>query len=536
MVPCPWLGYDSIPMTSTESRDALDFRALQERLPLLWTTIQADNSLPVCSVVIPSLSMDPNELRKVEGVTYYEERLLFSLIRLRNPNARVLYVSSLPIHPDIVEYYLHLLIGVPASHARARLGLFSVHDGSPLPLTKKILDRPRAIERMRRWVGDRRLAYLTCFCSTALERELAVRLGIPLNGVDPDLIEWGTKTGSREAFTEAGVPHPAGFNDLRSEEEVVDSLERLTRERPHMRNAIIKLNESFSGEGNAVITLPEPLPKEPPALRDALTEGLRACRFAAPDETYARYMGKFGEAGGIVEERIVAQEVRSPSVQMRITPDMELHVVSTHEQVLGGSTGQVFIGCKFPAEEAYRLWITEEALKVGRVLRDKGVISRFSVDFLMARSGDEPWQGYAIEINLRMGGTTHPFLALEFLTGGTLSLGDGQFHTPRGDLKSYFATDNLKSPSYKGLLPEDLLDILVQRGLQFRPNTETGVLFHMIGSLSQYGKLGVTCIGNSPEEAETLYERTVAVLDEETGAEIGGHSEGLLDSRIPRME
>ena len=39
---------------------------------------------------------------------------------------------------------------------------------------------------------------------------------------------------------------------------------------------------------------------------------------------------------GIVEERVVGEEIRSPSVQLRITPLGQLEVLSTHDQVLGG--------------------------------------------------------------------------------------------------------------------------------------------------------------------------------------------------------
>jgi hypothetical protein len=49
----------------------------------------------------------------------------------------------------------------------------------------------------------------------------------------------------------------------------------------------------------------------------------------------------------------------------------------------------------------------------------------------------------------------------------------------------------------------------------------------MIGALSQYGKLGMTCIGNSPEEADELFRRTVALLDRET--ETGAHAHGELE-------
>jgi len=44
------------------------------------------------------------------------------------------------------------------------------------------------------------------------------------------------------------------------------------------------------------------------------------------------------------------------------------------------------------------------------------------------------------------------------------------------------------------------------------------VLFFMIGALSQYGKLGITSIGDSPDEADHLYRTTVGILDRATGA------------------
>jgi hypothetical protein len=70
-------------------------------------------------------------------------------------------------------------------------------------------------------------------------------------------------------------------------------------------------------------------------------------------------------------------------------------------------------------------------------------------------------------------------------------------------------------------LTDDLFEIVTRHGLGFRHTTGTGVLFYMIGALSQYGKLGMTCIGNSAEEAQELFERTATVLDQQT--EGGGH-------------
>ena len=82
--------------------------------------------------------------------------------------------------------------------------------------------------------------------------------------------------------------------------------------------------------------------------------------------------------------------------------------------------------------------------------------------------------------------------------------------------KFYRATDDLYSPAYRGLLPEDLVEILTVNRLLYDPATETGVLFHMIGAVSEHGKFGVIAIGDSPEQAESVFQRTVDVLDAET--------------------
>jgi hypothetical protein len=157
-------------------------------------------------------------------------------------------------------------------------------------------------------------------------------------------------------------------------------------------------------------------------------------------------------------------------------------------------------------------------VKIGQVLASRGVVSRFGVDFLVWQEGhDAEWKVAALEINLRMGGTTHPFLALQFLTGGRLDPETGLFLSFSGQPKYYRATDNLRAERYRGLLPEDLIDILTMHKLHYSHATESGVLFHLIGALSEFGKLGLTAIGNSREGVERLYKRAIAVLDEETG-------------------
>ena len=486
------------------------FDALKPRLAELWGAIFPGDEEHYTSVVVPSLTLDQGELRKLSGASFYEERLLFLLIRLRNPRARLVYVTSQPIHPLVLEYYFQFLAGIPASHARSRLTLLCAQDASPVSLTQKILDRPRLIQRIRFGIPDPSRAYLTVFNSTPLERKLAVLLGIPLNGVDPPLSSLGSKSGSRKVFHEAGVECPAGMEDLRTQEDVERALVELRRMRPGLRSAVVKLNESFSGEGNAIFRYPE---KEGHA---GVHDAMGKLEFAVPAETHTSYFEKYRQMGGIVEELIEEDGLTSPSAQLRINPRGQVLAIATHDQILGGPHGQTYVGCRFPAADEYRREVQEAALRIGAVLAAKGVVSRFSIDFLAFPGGAGGRRLQALEINLRMGATTHPFLALRFLTGGQLDPRTGLFLSIDGKAKYYRATDSLCSDAYRGLLPEDLMDIVTFNRLHYDHGSETGVLFHLIGALSEFGKVGLTAIGNTPQQAEEIYARTVSVLDEET--------------------
>lgn len=500
------------------------FQSLRARLPAIWSALENDPEYGHTSIIVPSLSVNQEELAKVTGASFYEERLLFALIRLRNPNARLIYITSQPVHPDIIDYYLNLLQGWPIRHARERLHMLSVLDGSARPLTEKVLERPRFLKRVRKLIGDPQHAYLTCYNSTERERALSLALDVPLNGLDPAHLKHGTKSGNRRIFAEAGVTFPAGSEDLYSEDDIVSALIELGRRRPDADRAVVKLNEGFGGEGNGVFRFPEARDES-----DAVRTALHNLSWTSATESSDSFLRKFSSMGGIVEELVVGDEMRSPSVQMRISPDGVPILVSSHEQVLGGATGQSYLGCRFPADDAYRSLLLEQATRIGRVLGEKGILGRFAIDFLVGRTAAGEWQAHAIEINLRMGGTTPPFHALEFITGGRLDAETGLFRTPDGTAKYYSATDNLKSPAYRGLLPEDLFEIIARRRLGFRHADGTGVLFHMIGALSQYGKLGMTCIANSPAAAQELFEQTTLALDDEIDGAGHGVQAPLLD-------
>jgi len=503
----------NLPAAGSKEEDRI-FQELYRKIPDLWRSLSGDGHIPQTVVVVPSMTLDVEELQKLKGAQHYEERLLFMLILLSLPKTRVIFVTSEPIHPFIIDYYLQLLPGIPFSHARSRLEMFAVYDTSPKSLTQKILERPSLLRRIRKAIGSAENSHLTVFNVTQLEKSLSVALGIPLLGPDPKHLRYGSKSGCRRLFREAGIPLATGFEDLKNEDDIVEGIFELHKLRPEMKRVVIKINDGFSGDGNAILPLGGVSNwSNKKACLKTLRDMVRTqARFQAPGMNWEGYLRKFQQMEGIVEEFIEGDLKASPSVQMRITPLGEPQIISTHDQVLGGPDGQVFIGCSFPAAPAYQKPLHEAGQRIGEELARVGVIGRLSIDFLCVPKGDE-WNLFAVEINLRKGGTTHPFRTLQFLTGGRYDPETGLFQSGTGNPKYYFASDNLESEKYRGLLPEDLIDITTYTGLHYNSSSNTGVVFHMIGALSQFGKLGVTCVGDSPEEAQSLYQATIETLD-----------------------
>lgn len=496
------------------------FQSLQQLLPEVWRSLQEEPQRERTVVVLPSMSLDTRELARLGGSIHYEERLLSFLTLLSLPRTRIVYLSSSPIPEEIISYYLQFLPGVPYTHARQRLHLLSVMDRSERPLTEKILERPAFLERIRRSLVNLPASYIEVYRCTPLERQLAVALGLPILGPDPRHRHLGTKSGSRRTFAEVGIAHPDGFQDLRDEDDIARAVVTLHRRNPRLRRVILKLNDGFAGMGNALFPLGV-LRKEE-GLSEA--EEVRRVREALPRRTrvhgegggWEHYMEGYRRQGGVAEAFIEGERRESPTVQLYLTPLREAILDSTHDQIMGGPDLMHYLGCRFPAHADYRADLHDAGRALGRHLAGAGVIGPLSMDFVAVPARGGRWRLYAVEINLRRGGTTHPLHTLRFLTGGCYDPRDGAFHLATGETRYYVATDSVAPPAARGLAPEDLIDVSTDAGLHYNSSAHRGVIFHIIGALSQHGRVGATCIGTTPADAQALHEQTRRTLEEES--------------------
>ena len=462
-------------------------------------------------VVLPSFSVSESLLSHYgDRVPSLEHRYLPAmLIPSRITTCSLIYVSTRRPAPEVIDYYVSLVRPEQREHLRNQVSFIEVDDGTPHSVASKLLERPEVIDALRAAIGDRP-ALIEPWNVTEHEVALALALDVPINGTRPELRPIAFKSAGRRLLAEAGVPVPLGREDISSAKGVVDAVIAIRAEHPAAPGVVIKHDDSGAGDGNVVLDLD--------GLDDAADPRawLRPRIEALPD-WYLQDL----EKGGVVEERIAGTRFTSPSAQVDIRPSGEVVVLATHEQVLGGPGGQVYLGCRFPADPAYAPALARHAAATGQALARRGALGRFSVDFVAAADGDGEWRIHGLEINLRKGGTTHPYAALRNLVPGRYAAEEGRWIAADGSSRAYSATDNLMDPAWKGLPASDVIAAVAKAGLEFDARTGLGVVLHMLSGLAIDGRMGVIAIARTPEGAEALQTGTATAVNNLAGVAPG---------------
>ena len=471
------------------------FAELQEQLASTLALNHGGSTEPHVVIALPSFSVGESLLSHyVERIPALEHRYLLAQLMLnRIDGCEMVFVSSEAPSPDVVDYYVSLAPPAARDSVRSRFTTFVVPDRSARSVAAKLLDQPALLDGLRAQLAGRP-AVIEPWNVTAAEVEVALRLGAPINGTAPELWPLGFKSAGRRLFREAEVPLPYGREDVRTVDDIIDAVADIRAARPGVAGVVVKHDDSGAGDGNVVLDLRGP-------------HDLRATIEALP----AWYLRDLG-TGGVVEERISGVRFTSPSAQLDIGPDGSVRVLATHEQELGGDGDQVYMGCRFPADPAYAARLGEYARMVGERLAPLGVVGRLAVDFAAARDERGCWDVYALEMNLRKGGTTHPYCALRNLVPGAYDPEAGRWIAEDGSTRAYASTDNLVDPSWRGLAPSEAIARVARAGLQFDSSTKTGVVLHMLSGLAIDGRLGLTAIGLDPVDAARMYEATAVAL------------------------
>ena len=185
---------------------------------------------------------------------------------------KVILVTSTTVDPHIIDYYIELALSVanstkstqkPISYEsiKSRLVLADCGDArGGVPLSSKILSRPLLVKRIQREIDSQGTcaAAMACIVGTSLEAQLATVLNLPLLAASPSAsATCGTKSGSRSIFAAAGVRCAPGTTLAFSVGDLAQKLAAHVASLPQDQTCkmVVKLDESFSGQGNAVLKL-----------------------------------------------------------------------------------------------------------------------------------------------------------------------------------------------------------------------------------------------------------------------------------------
>lgn len=476
-------------------------------------------------VVVPGINHSKHvDLTKIDGLEFTEERMFFFLFLLKYSQTKIIYVTSRGFNTELFRYYVGLVSTSEEDLEKKmeRLTHIEVDDIRNLPLVKKVLENTKVISIIRKNISDPAKTVLRCYNATDLERRLAIAVGVPLFGSDQKFDFIGSKSGGRKVFRLAKTNVIPGFEDLKNTTELMTATIKLAKKYPSYKKMVIKCNYAASGKGNCIIKISDffedlnidRTKTDSDKIAKILKRNLHDyLSYQKPDETFETYMAKFNKSGGIVELFVPGMVKYSPSTQVIINANKKATITSTHEQVLGGPDGQLYMGCRFPALPSHRKLIIKEGEKIASVLSKKGIIGNFAIDYVVVYDKNHANPIVKpIEINLRKGGTTHPFRAAFFLTGakynpntGNLMCGQTRIH--------YIAMEIIHSESYKKLKPMELIKIVEKSKLDFNMNTKKGALIYSPGTTTDFGKFSALCIGHSDDEAEDIYKKLVKLVN-----------------------
>lgn len=504
-----FVGEKSCPMVPTiitkTSSKILDQRS---RLARVFKRLDEGKDLQI--VCVPSLTFNQEDIKSVVGFKHYETRSLWQLLMAKSPQIYINFVTSVDISPFIIDYYLNLLPN--SDDAKKRVRILQLHKvDQDKSLVENLLNDEITLTKLK-GLADKDSSFLLSFLNTGFENKLSRKLGIPSWGCLEDLEHVQTKSGNREIFAAANIKFADGFNNIKTVETLVNRIFELKEKYSESKRFVIKLDNGVSGDGNALFYFEDKYFELNDKQRKlSIIKQLEKMTFQAKGMNWATFSSKI-PIGTIVELFLEGESKTSPSAQGRIHPDGSIEIISTHEQILDAS-GMKYLGCTFPAKSEFRSYITHQTYKIGKELKNRGVLGYFAVDFLVM-SRNEKRLCYAIEINVRQGGTTHPYQTAKFLTGSTYSSSKGLLIDPKGKPIYYCSNDNLMMPERTGVSSEAFISYMQKNEIVFNKNKSEGVVFHLLSALEEYGKVGYTVIGHDPVKIREVSEKVITLAQE----------------------
>lgn len=511
-----------------------------QRKQLLKWSNRRDAGEPVLFIVVPSLNFDPAEIGPIIGSAHYEQRALWSLLRAAEQNVRVLFVSSSEVPQTSLDELFAGFSRSEIDEIKSRTEMIALNDKGSDYLSDKIANSPEALIQIQR--ASKRLlngqepteenTLLSGFVNESSMSRLSAALHLSLTGMHPALEILNSKQGNRVIARESKIPFAGGTDSNFTIDEIVQSIDERYIEMNGRGSCFIKANYGASGQGiikiefrNAIdadtdssskagsnIVLAMNLQDSEKNRRNVILALLQ--RHSEGNPSLKNVLSRAEIFGVVIESGIV--HTRAPSVQLEILADQRVVPLSTHMQDMDGP---VYKGASQPAYGDIELEskLMSYAVKYAETLALYGVVGRIGLDFFEIEKNGEIDFIFG-EANIREGGTTHPWETIARLLRASYDANRRVLiSSETGQPVFYKMTDNfVDRESFQNL---SLLELWAEfkkdpeyPSLKASRETGTGVKFHMMSALPEFGKIGFTAFARSKQEAADLFEKAKRVL------------------------
>jgi hypothetical protein len=501
----------SQPLQTQQSRDVLD-----TNLNRAVRALENSQGEDVTLVCLPSLTFEAEHIKDILGISHYEVRCLWEVLNASKEHVKVIFISSRPISDFILD---DMLSNLPnPKMARERVQILSVDPDNTLegiPLVEKALKNEAALNKLKARLHNE-LAVLRCFVTTPKEKDFAQKLGVPLWGMDPTLNFYHSKSGNHALFEQADIPRADHEREIKSLRSLKTAIKKLWSRWPDAKRFMFKFDHGVSGNGLALMSFEmnynDFFDLSIGEKNQYLDQLIHTLEFKGKKLSKKDFVSQISR-GAVLERFFEGEKKTSPSGQAVIHPDGNVELLSTHEQILA-PCGVTYLGCKFPANSQSRREVENYTLEVAKTLSFNGVIGPVSVDFLVVEEKRKEPSIYAIEINIRQGGTTHPFQSAKNILAAQYNQETGSLEDPEGDHRIYASYDNLVLNGKNGRDIHVLRRLMQEHGLAYNKQTKSGFIFHMMSALEEFGKCGYTLIARDQRQRISLERKLFKVLQE----------------------
>ncbi|UJR21396.1 hypothetical protein I4U23_024486 [Adineta vaga] len=402
----------------TRHRQLEFFHLKQNEFKENWLLISSNRRV---IVHLPSLGLTEHTRKKLKNLSLRENYQIGRLCELEDPNVDIIYVSSVDVNDEILQYYnklIHLRTMVEqgseqplpstSNHIYERFKIIIPEALHSFPkhnmcLSTLLKYSPKALKQIKTLIKDRQ-AYLVSGISHMDDLHIAEYLNIPIYGCEPEASYlYSTKSGSKRIFKSSNVPMPFGEYDIYDEKHLLNALTQLIIDHSDVQRWLFKIDDQFDGLGIAYCDIAIYLPcyddfvkevensskksvskdfygkilSELPNVLDKYTIYVNKAQF----NSWKTFMSSFLSQGGIIEAYPPSDSITSLTICLAIEFDGQNSLICSGDQLHAESQYSCW-GLAFPQSSVDPKELNNYCALIAEQCKQRHIYGYIDLDFV----------------------------------------------------------------------------------------------------------------------------------------------------------